>query len=191
MWDSTRSTRGRSNATYSVSGSVPRSQVHHDLFPSVQAFQPLAAAARGLPAGQKVGQAPGRGRLLAWFVGSVRPAPLTVATGDLAGVPTGAETRGGRDLADGQARLLGFGAGPDPLSLGPFRAFRASCLGLGTPDWSPLSRYAVYPQVWPHPRTILSPVPARDPSLPGLTFRRPPVQTNHIQISHAANRPSQ
>ena len=100
-------------------------QVHHDQFPAVQAFQPLAAPARGLPAGQKVGQALGRGRLLAWFVGSVRPALLTVATGDLAGVPTGAETRGGRDLADGQTRLMGFGAGPDSLSLGPFRAFRA------------------------------------------------------------------
>jgi len=76
--------------------------------------------ARGEPEGRR-----GRGRLPAWFVGSVRPAPLTVATGDLAGVPTGAETRGGRDLTDGQTRLMGFGAGLDPLSLGPFQAFRA------------------------------------------------------------------
>ena len=29
------------------------------------------------------------------------------------------------------------------------------------------------PQVWPHPRTILSPLPAWAPSLPGYIFRRP------------------
>jgi hypothetical protein len=116
-------------ATYSVSGAVPRPQIHHDYLPAVQTLQPLAAPAEGVQlarkAGLKVGQILGRGRLLAWFVGSVRPALLIVATGDLAGIPTGAETRGGRDLADGQTRLMGFGDGPDTLLLGPFRAFRA------------------------------------------------------------------
>jgi hypothetical protein len=38
---------------------------------------------------------------------------------------------------DGQTRLLGFGAGPETLALGPFQAFRASCLGLGTPGLVP------------------------------------------------------
>ena len=44
MRASTRSTRGRSNATYSGLGP----QVHHDPLSAVQAFQPLAALAESL-----------------------------------------------------------------------------------------------------------------------------------------------
>ena len=113
-------------------------RVHHDRFPAVQTLQPLAAPAEGCQlarkANLKVGLALGRGAASgAWFVGSVRPALLTVAAGGISRasseprswVPTGAETRGGRDLTDGQTRLMGFGDDPDTLSLGPFQAFRA------------------------------------------------------------------
>ena len=37
--------------------------------------------------------------------------------------PARTETGGGRDLADGQPRLMGFDDGPDPLTLGLFQAF--------------------------------------------------------------------
>ena len=57
MRDSTRSTRGRSNAT---APSRERSQGRKfttTSSPQVQTLQPLAAPARGLPAGLKVGVA--------------------------------------------------------------------------------------------------------------------------------------
>ena len=38
--------------------------------------------------------------------------------------PARTETGRGRDLADGQPRLMGFDDGPDPLALGVFQAFR-------------------------------------------------------------------
>ena len=92
MRASTRSTRGRSNATYSVSGSVSRPQVHHDPLPAIQAFQPLAAPAEGFQlarkAGLKVGLTLGGSRLLTPL--------LTVATGGSRG-PRPSRGAGGPD----------------------------------------------------------------------------------------------
>jgi hypothetical protein len=61
MRASARSTGG-ANETYSVSGAVPRPQVHHDQFPSVQAFQPLTAQAQSVHLARKAGLEVG----LAW-----------------------------------------------------------------------------------------------------------------------------
>jgi len=65
-------------------------------------------------------------------VGSVPPALLTEPPGNLASLVRAeklvdsarAETESGRDLTDGQPRLMGVNDGPDPLSLGPFQASR-------------------------------------------------------------------
>ena len=52
-------------------------------------------------------------------------------------VPTRAEAGGGRDLTDGQPRLMGFDDGPDPLPLGPFQAFRGQAEPGGEPLLAP------------------------------------------------------
>ena len=68
------------------------------------------------------------GRLLTWVVGVISPPLLAEPPGDLAGLvraeelvdATWAQAGRGRDLADGQPRLMGFDDGPDPLLLSPF-----------------------------------------------------------------------
>jgi hypothetical protein len=93
-------------------------QVHHDPLATVQAFQPLVAPAERLQLIREAGR----------NVGLTRAAPsalLTEPSGDLAGLvrteelldPTRTEPGGGRDPADRQPRLMGFGDGPDPLAL--------------------------------------------------------------------------
>jgi hypothetical protein len=65
-------------------------------------------------------------------VGVISPPLLVEPPGDLAGLvqaeglvdPAWAQAGRGRDLADGQPRLMGFDDGPDPLPLSPFQAFR-------------------------------------------------------------------
>ncbi len=75
---STRSTRRRSNETYSVSGSGLGSQVHHDHLPTLQAFQPIPAPAKGFQLPRKA--APEKGTSV--IVGHLplpsvnRPAPI-------------------------------------------------------------------------------------------------------------------
>ena len=125
---STRSTGGAVERDVFRLGIGPRPQVHHDLFPAVQAFQPLAAPA-GEPAVQRRAGRDGAAR--AWFSGGPACAADSCHRGSRGPRrteelgPTGTETRGGRDLTDGQTRLMGFGDGPDPLALGLFQAFRA------------------------------------------------------------------
>ena len=59
--------------------------------------------------------------------------------------PARAETGRGRDLADGQPRLMGFDNGPDPLPPGPFKAFRREVEAGGEPHFAtePLFRLVV------------------------------------------------
>ncbi len=74
-------------------------------------------------------------------VGVISPPLLAKPPGDLDGLvraeelvdPAWAQAGRGRDLADGQPRLMGFGDGPDPLLLSPFQAFRGQGESGGEP----------------------------------------------------------
>src|SRR5262245_28411344 len=106
-------------------GIGPGPQVHHDPLATVQAYQPVVAPAERLQLIREAGRDVGRTR-------AAPPAPLAEPAGDLAGLvrteelvdPARTEAGRGRDLADGQPRLMGFDDGPDPLALGLFEAFR-------------------------------------------------------------------
>jgi hypothetical protein len=71
----------------------------------------------------------------------ISPPLLAEPPGDLAGLvraeelvdPAWAQAGRGRDLADGQPRLMGFDDGPDPLPLSPFQAFRGQAESGGKP----------------------------------------------------------
>ena len=138
-------------------------------------------------------QALGRGRLRAWVVG---PAPLlAVPPGDLAGlvraqefgVPTGAETRGGRDLTDGQTLTHGLRRRPRYALAGPLPGVPSSVwgsdpgMGPHCPDRRYIPRYGRTPEQY-YPRYGTGPLGPgiRFPASPGFKDESDPDQRHDL-----------
>ena len=102
-------------------------EVHDDPLAALQEPQPVAALAQGgclrCQAGLEVGRALGSDRRLTTLLAEPAGDLLRLVRSEELVDAAPAEPRGGRDLADGQATLVGLDDGPDPLLLGFFEPF--------------------------------------------------------------------